>query len=260
MLMGETHAAQATDGTEIYFETYGSRSNPAIFMGPHFYPSRPDGDGLLTDTWIDRLQQDFFVIAADYPRGIGRTPNPQGLAYSPDIAAEEYALIANAAGVDRFGWVGYSFGGAMGVQVACRTDRIAALAVGGFPPLNAPFQIMIDMTRTMAMASPPLPALIDPGMLWTSVAFYTPLADWAERHEISKLTMPKLVFMGDQDTAQGSTQSAPLADNLRAVEDDLRALGWHINWLRGHDHVSALRPDVSLPVVQRFFREALSRT
>src|SRR6266404_1060720 len=108
----ETHTAKACDGTEIYFETHGHRSNPAILMGPHFYPSRPPDDESFTDAWIDRLQQDFFLIVADYPRGIGRTGNPQGLAYSPDVAAQEYECIANAAGVDRFGWVGYSFGGA----------------------------------------------------------------------------------------------------------------------------------------------------
>ena len=250
---GQHHSAKAADGTAIYFETHGQRSKPAIFMGPHFYSGRTKHDDSFTDVWIQGLQQDFFLIVADYPRGMGRTAHPQGSAFSPDIAAEEYKRIADAAGVSRFGWLGYSFGGAMGVQVACRTNRVAALAVGGFPPLNAPFQQMMEVSTKIANAPPPLPKSLkswDPGILWSAVGFYTPLTHWPERQEISKLTMPRMVFMGDHDAPE-------LAGNLRAVEDELRTLGWQINWLEGQDHAGAMKPAVSLPVVRKFFRETL---
>jgi|SRR5579859_6293922 len=257
MSVAQSRTATAPDGTEIYFETQGDHARPAIFLGPHFYATRAADDDARTDSWIDRLRHDFYLIVADYPRGLGRTPHPQGLAYTPDLAAQEYGCIADAAGVDHFGWVGYSFGGAMGVQVACRTGRVTALAVGGFPPLNAPFQLMIDIASQMVKEPPPLPKFVDPGVLNSTLAFYTPLATWSERREIAKLTIPRLAFMGDQDGAQESSQSGPLADNLRCVEDELRALGWQISWLQGHDHTSAQRPEVSLPVVHRFLREAL---
>jgi pimeloyl-ACP methyl ester carboxylesterase len=254
---GEAHTAVASDGTEIYFETHGDRSSPAILMGSHFYPSRTVPDDSFTDIWIEILKREFYLITADYPRGIGRTRNPQGLKYSPDIAAKEYECVADAVGIDRFGWLGYSFGGAVGVQVACRTDRVAALAVGGFPPLNAPFQLMLDLTRASAENPQPLPPLRESGLEWTSVAFYGSLVNWPERREVSKLRMPRLVFMGDEDTAQGSPWPIPLAENLRAAESELRALGWDVQWLSGQDHVSALNPEVSSAIVRRFFREAL---
>jgi pimeloyl-ACP methyl ester carboxylesterase len=107
------------DGTEIWFVTYGDQSRPAIFLGPHFYATLGRSEADDTHQWIAALKNDFFLIVADYPRGFGRTGNPLGLAFTPDVACQEYCHIADAAGVGRFGWVGYSYGGAIGVQVAC---------------------------------------------------------------------------------------------------------------------------------------------
>jgi pimeloyl-ACP methyl ester carboxylesterase len=217
--MGSNHTAMTRDGTEIHFQTHGERTKPAIFMGPHFFTSRSADAPPFTEVWIDRLKQDFFLITADYPRGVGRTGNPLGLAYTPDIAAAECERIADAAGVERFGWLGYSFGGALGVQLACRTARVAALVVGGFPPLNAPFRLLSEILATAAASSSASPNA-DVSVLWTAVGFYRPLIEWAERREVSRLTMPRLAFMGDEDTAQGLPEpgSAPLADNLRVAE------------------------------------------
>jgi pimeloyl-ACP methyl ester carboxylesterase len=253
-------SAKAADGGDIFFEMHGDRSNPAIFMGPHFYLSRSEGEGKSTETWIERLRREFCLIVADYPRGIGRTPNPPGLSYSPDMAVREIESIADAAQVDRFGWVGYSYGAAIGVQVACRTDRVTALALGGFPPLNAPFRLMAEALSELAQASPPLPN-VDPRTLWTAAGFYLPLAAWPELAQISSLTIPRLVFMGDQDAAQGMPEpwSVPLAERLRAAEDELRELGWQIHWLERRDHRSAMQGDTALTLVQKFFRDSLYR-
>ena len=258
MYAGLSKQAEAADGTPIYFETYGEPAKPAIFLGPHYYATRIQPDESFSDDWISALAQDFFLIVADYPRGLGRTKNPQGLSFSPDIAAQEYVRIAAAAGVERFAWLGYSFGAAMGLQLACRTDRLTALAIGGFPPLNAPFKRMRDISQRMARAAPSLPAFIEPGVLWTTVGFYSALVSWPERQEISKLMLPRLVYMGDRDEAQGLVERVPLADLLRSAEWQLRDLGWKLVWLAGHDHISARRPEISLALVSEFFREALA--
>ena len=254
---GVRHVAKVADGTEVHFAVYGDRRRPAVFMGPHFYASRSAHDESFTDAWVDCLQREFLLILADYPRGIGRTGNPQGPAYNPDVAAAEYECIADTIGLGRFGWLGYSFGGAMGIQLACRTNRIAALAVGGFPPMNAPFQRLIDITAEMAKAGATLPQYIEPGVLGSTIGFYTPLLNWSERAEISRLSMPRLVFMGDRDGTREDERALPLADSLMAVEDELRGLGWQVRWLPGEDHSSAIRPEASLPLVQAFFRAAL---
>jgi pimeloyl-ACP methyl ester carboxylesterase len=175
------------------------------------------------------------------------------------MAVSEIESIANGAGVDRFAWLGYSFGGAIGVQLACRTNRISAVAIGGWPPLNAPFRFMYEFLTKMSEAPPHALRHVDPRNLLTAASFYRSLIDWPERQEIAKLRMPRLVFMGDRDRAQSlpPSWSVPLAELLRAAEDDLRALHWEICWLAGQEHLSAIRPEISLPSVRRFFRHAL---
>ncbi|QIB67009.1 alpha/beta fold hydrolase [Kineobactrum salinum] len=245
------------DGTEIWFETYGDPLCPAIFLGPHFYASFGRKETDDTQKWIDSLKGEFFLIAADYPRGFGRTENPLGLNFTPDVAAEEYARIADAAGVESFGWVGYSYGGAMGVQVACRSDRVSALIVGGFPPLNAPFQQMVEITSRMA-STPPAGWDVDPKLLWSSVGFYSSLVQWPEREEVAKLKMPRMVFTGTEDQGVPSQGiDSPIAANLRQVEQELKSMGWQVKWLEGEDHITAIQAAVSLPAVHNFFRESL---
>jgi pimeloyl-ACP methyl ester carboxylesterase len=52
----------------------------------------------------------------------------------PDILA-----VADAAGVDRFAWFGFSFGSVVGLQLASRTNRLSALVCGGWPPLGGQY-------------------------------------------------------------------------------------------------------------------------
>lgn len=247
----------AADGTELWFATHGDPLSPAIFLGPHFYASYGRTDADDTQQWIDGLSREFFLIAADYPRGFGKTGNPLGMDFTPDVAAEDYARIADAAGVGQFGWVGYSYGGAMGVQVACRSGRVSALAVGGFPPLDAPFQEMVDVTTRLAETTP-ASAGLDPRLLWTSVGFYTPLLDWPEREEVAKLDMPRMAFMGAADIGVPLHGiNTPLAARLRAAEPELTAMGWRVEWLEERDHMTAIQAAVSLPAVRDFFRRSL---
>jgi pimeloyl-ACP methyl ester carboxylesterase len=257
VLKAHQSQANAADGTPIFFATHGSRENPAVFLGPHFYRTRTQSDESSTVSWIEALQREFFLIIADYPRGIGATGNPQRQSYNAAMAAAEYELIADAADIDRFAWVGYSFGGAIGVQVACRTNRISALAIGGFPPLNAPFARVAELAREMALAPPPVPESWDVGVFWSTVAFYESLLSWPERAAVGALKMPRLVYMGECDDGLGPRGEIPLAQNLRVVEEELRSLAWQVVWLPGLDHMAALQPAHSLPCVQQFLRGAL---
>lgn len=248
----------AADGTEIWYSTHGDRSCPAIFLGPHFYASFGRSEGDDTSLWINGLKEEFFLIVADYPRGFGRTGNPLGLAFTPDVASEEYCRIADAAGAGQFGWVGYSYGGAIGVQVACRSGRVAALAVGGFPPLNAPFQEMAKISTQMAAESS-ASAEANQKLLWSAAGFYTPLTDWPEYDQVTMLAMPRMTFIGTEDVGVPlHGVDLPLAATVRTAAPALNKLGWEIEWLHGQDHLSAVGAAVSLPVVRDFFRRALT--
>lgn len=72
-------------------------------------------------------------------------------------------------------------------RLACRTDRLSAFVCGGFPPLNAPFARMVEITVDMA-ENPPVgwPDLGDE-VRYQAVGFYRPLLDWPEREEVARL-------------------------------------------------------------------------
>jgi pimeloyl-ACP methyl ester carboxylesterase len=245
------------DGTQVWFSTHGEAHRPTILLGPHFYASYGRTKGDDTEQWIERLALDFFVIVADYPRGFGRTGNPLGMDFTPAVAATEYEQIADAAGVERFGWLGYSYGGAIGIQVACRSARVSALAVGGFPPIDAPFQEMVDVTSRLA-TTPPAGWDADPKLLWSPVGFYSTLLQWPEREAIEKLTMPRMAFIGTQDRGVPSLGiETSLVDTVRHAEPELNGLGWKLAWIEGRDHMTAIQSTASLQVVHDFFRQAL---
>ena len=80
---------------------------------------------------------------------------------TPDALAADALAIADAAGAATFAWYGYSWLALTGLQVALRTDRLWALAMGGYPPLDGPYAAMLDVTRAAhalsvaAAAAPP---------------------------------------------------------------------------------------------------------
>ncbi len=259
--------ATAEDGAKLYFRVYGNPDGPNLFMGPHFYASQRltslEDEGLKdpTDQWIEGLADKYRLILADYPRGTGNTGDALGLEFTPDIAVRDYLSIADAVGAKQFAWIGYSYGGAMGVQMACRTNRVSALMIGGFPPLNAPFWKMVKVTEDLA-ANPPAAFAqmeIDEKVWLQSVGFYRPLLTWPEREEVSKLTMPRMVFIGENDFGQGLDPKymTALAQPIRSTETELRTLGWEIHWISGAGHLDAIKPEVALPIVRTFLGKVL---
>ena len=124
---------------------------------------------------------------------------------TPDRLVEEYELVADAAGAEKFAWIGYSFGAAAGVQMATRSNRLTALMVGGFPPLNAPFERMTWVVKDIAKNPPEMEGVAFSRKLANqSVGFYEPLTDWPEKAEVPKIDVPRRVFIGSNDTAQSA--------------------------------------------------------
>src|SRR5215467_8069316 len=87
----------------------------------------------------------FRAIAADYEGHLAREPKPRTL--TADAVAADLLAIADAAGADRFAYYGYSWLALAGLQLATRTERLTALAMGGFPPLDGPYAPMLAVTR-----------------------------------------------------------------------------------------------------------------
>ena len=103
------------------------------------------GDPDVGPTLIDGLASRYRVIAADYEGHRMANPAPDTL--TPDALAADVLAIADAAGAGTFAWYGYSWLALTGLQVALRTDRLWALAMGGYPPLDGPYAAMLDVTR-----------------------------------------------------------------------------------------------------------------
>src|SRR5262245_44453114 len=85
------------------------------------------------------------VITADYEGHLTDHPNSHSL--TADAVAYDLLAIADAAGVDRFAYYGYSWLALSGLQLALRTNRLWALAMGGYPPLGGPYSAMLAVTR-----------------------------------------------------------------------------------------------------------------
>jgi pimeloyl-ACP methyl ester carboxylesterase len=247
------------DGTKVAYLTMGDRSHPALFLGPHFHPSTANDENVAA--WLGGLVEDYFLILADLPRGVGGSAKPLGREYGPQVAVKEILAVADAAEVDTFAWLGYSFGAAVGVQLACRTDRLTALAIGGFPPLGAPFAALAEILNQMAQDAERGVSHFDPLQIKSTAAFYEKLLGWPEHAEVARLSIPRLLFMGTEDSAETmpTRRRLPLAEIVRHNEQALTLLGWDVAWLPGQNHAGAMSADQALPVVRRFLNARIGR-
>jgi len=106
----------------------------------------------LGQSLIKELSDAFRVVAFDYERQCLRTPKPDTL--TPINVASDILAVADAVVADRFAYYGYSWLALIGLQLAIRTDRLAALIMGGFPPLGGrDEEMLLVTTATYEIAS-----------------------------------------------------------------------------------------------------------
>src|SRR6266566_3154384 len=150
---GGIHMPEATfhDGSTIEIEVDGKGPtlllpvNPHPVTGPQAEAMRQWGaDPELGHSLIKGLSDAFRVVAFDYEGQCLRIPKPDTL--TPANAASDLLAVADAAGAARFAYYGYSWLALIGLQLAIRTDRLSALIMGGFPPLNGPYEEMLLVT------------------------------------------------------------------------------------------------------------------
>jgi pimeloyl-ACP methyl ester carboxylesterase len=217
----------------------------------------------------------FRVVTADYEAHLTEYPKPRTLTAA--AVAADLLAVADAAGADRFAFYGYSWLALAGLQLATRTDRLAALAMGGFPPLDAPYEPMLRVTHAthrMALANrdnpPPAATDVQPGD-WDSaeltrtpdqtqqyVTLYESLQTFDERAALAAVKVPRLVFAGSQDTISygprwGDAHVA-IADAVRANRDLLTGQGWTVELVEGADHMRAMQADKVLPILLPWLR------
>lgn len=275
------------DGNQVDVEIQGEGPflllpvNPTPVEGEAAEEMRRWGaDPALGRSLIEGLWDMVTVVAFDYEGHLLAAPKPDTL--TPSNISIDVLAVADAAGAGTFAYYGYSWLALTGMQVAIRTDRLTALIMGGFPPLDGPYAEMLDVTAaTHRMATqpgpvhPPTDGPSEPGD-WSTVEFdmaepqarqfltlYTNLQDFDERRALSQLDCPRLCFAGGEDEIVyderwGGTHvsmARPLEDNRGELEAD----GWSVRLLEGLDHTQAMQPDNVLPVIRPWLAAELAR-
>jgi pimeloyl-ACP methyl ester carboxylesterase len=218
----------------------------------------------------------LMVVTADYEGHLTDHPKPHTL--TADAVASDLLAIADAAGVDRFAYYGYSWLALSGLQLALRTTRLRALVMGGYPPLGGPYGAMLAVTRTAhrmaldAQNRPPAPAVEATPGDWDSVPFdrtpdqtqqyvtlYESLDGFDDRTIQSGLRIPRLAFAGANDNiAYGPKWDdayVAIAEPLAAHRDELIELGWSVHLIPDTDHMSAMQAVNVLPILTAWLQD-----
>ncbi|GAA0559454.1 hypothetical protein GCM10010172_48170 [Paractinoplanes ferrugineus] len=207
----------------------------------------------------------FRVIAADYEGHLAAHPKPGTL--TAETLCADLLAIADAGSAETFAYYGYSWFGLAGLQLATRTDRLTALAMGGFPPLGGPYRPMLRVTRAtyeLAVEPParrgdPVPGDWDSADLTLSpdqTRQYLSLYESLEHFDDTAVTLPpfpRLAFAGEKDTIvygpKWGDAVIDMAGPLIAGRAELEARGWRVEVIPGADHMSAMRAEVVLPLL-----------
>ena len=253
--------------------------NPTSVEGPQAEELRRWGvDPALGRTLIDGLGDSFRVVAFDYEGHVLQNPKPDTL--TPANLAGDLLAVADAVGADRFAYYGYSWLALAGLQLAIRTDRLAGLVMGGFPPLDGPYPQMLQVTTaTHAMAvadSAPSPggATTPPSSEdasgepdWSQVqitlteaqtrqfvTLYQALQGFDDRAAQAQLGCPRLCFAGSGDEIDYGERwggaRVSMAGPVISRQAELEALGWQVQVLEGLDHTQAMQAAQVLPVLR----------
>jgi pimeloyl-ACP methyl ester carboxylesterase len=273
--------ARLHDGEAIDVEVHGEGPsvllpvNPQPVEGPQAEELRRwGGDPALGRSLIDGLGDAFRVVAFDYEGHVLRVPKPDTL--TPANLVADLLAVADAAGADRFAYYGYSWLALAGLQLAIRSERVAALAMGGYPPLDGPYAEMLKVTAAtheLAVANAASPPPTEPsgqapeetdwsqvqvtlseGQTRQFVTLYQALRDFDDRAAQAQLTCPRLCFVGSADEIDYEERwggvRVSLADPVIRRRDELEALGWQVEVLEGLDHMQAMQAAQVLPVLR----------
>jgi pimeloyl-ACP methyl ester carboxylesterase len=277
--------ARLHDDSTIAVEVHGRGPtlllpvNPRPVEGPQAEEMRRWGaDPALGRSLIDGLSDAFQVVAFDYEGHVMQVPKPDTL--TPANVAGDLLAVADAAGADRFAYYGYSWLALAGLQLAIRSDRLWALAMGGFPPLDGPYAQMLRVTTAtheMAVANAAKPpsttttsqpseassgetdwsqveVTLTPAQTGQFVTLYQALQGFDDRAAQTRLGCARLCLVGSADEITYDQRWGGLqvsfAGPVISRRDELEALGWQVRVLEGLDHTQAMQAAQVLPILR----------
>jgi pimeloyl-ACP methyl ester carboxylesterase len=250
------------NATGVYYEVHGSGEPLMVglpLMASHVEIFGPDSAALL-DGYLQRLTDRYRVLLLDYP-AIGRSRDIAPAALTVDRVCSDLLGVASAAGFDRFAFWGYSWSGAVGLQLASRTDRLTSLVVGGWPPLGAPYAGILEVTRRRRDDPEPgsLAILRSAAQYAQWTHYYESMGDWQEDEALRYLRCPAMVYFGAEGDLVEAGIPIPIASTIRARRPELESLGWTVVEFQGHGHMVTLHPELVVPEVRAFLDRVLAR-
>jgi 3-oxoadipate enol-lactonase len=233
--------ARATDGTRIHYEAFGRRDRPVILM--------IQGLGADKHGWdMQRfmLARRYRVIAFDN-RGAGRSDKPFGQ-YSMEQMADDAVAVLDDQGVATAHVVGASMGGGISQMMCLRhPTRVASLTLACTACRNHPWRrellerwmntaqergmgAMTNEAARWVMAPRSFRRLV-PAFGWLGpLAMGRPAhsfvaqvrailaADDGLRDQLSRVHVPTLVVVGNQDILTPRGDSEEIADRIPGAE------------------------------------------
>ena len=247
----------------IHYNLQGQ--GPALVLGFPYFASfdaiMPAGTPDVAQTLCDALASRYRVLRLDYP-SIGSSHDIPGNALSAERTARDLLSVVNDAGFQRFAYFGYSWGAAAGLQLAARTDRLSALALGGWPPRGGQYALCLEAAREQLDDPPPEVQVVlrEPAQYAQWIHFYESVAEFREDDLIEKLRadgVACLAFVGAEGDVAAGSRELSNASILRREAAYLRARGWQIEFIEGAGHEVGLDARAMLNILEPFLASAL---
>jgi pimeloyl-ACP methyl ester carboxylesterase len=247
-----TGFATTSLNADIYYEVHGNPTGPNLFLAQPIVPT----GGLWTAGYLPYFTDKYRVLIADYPYSGRSDPLPNPALFTAQQVADDYLAIADAAGMTQFAVAGYSWGANSALQLATRTSRLTALAVGGWPALGGPYADVLETSEQLAAID-----ILNLTGVNKYVAYYQSLLSWPEYAAVSALSGPRLNYVDSRDNGAplgiqlgglfaGSTD---LIGPFRANRATLDALGWQTVEVESFlGHTGGLLPPIACPVIRAF--------
>jgi len=213
----------------------------------------------VLDGYLQPLLDRYRVLLVDYPSiGGSRDIAPQAL--TAERTCADLLAVASAAGFDRFAYWGYSWGAAVGLQLAARTNRLSALVLGGWPPLGAPYAGILQATRLKQADPEPssLKVLRSKEQYRQWETWYDSVQGWPEAPSVEHIDCPKLLYFGSDGDLVEAGIPIRIASIIRERRADLLEQGWTVHEIAGQGHGVCMAPELVVPPVRAFLDRVLA--
>ena len=243
-----------------YYELHGD--GEPLFLAFPVMASMGDifGDfgSAVREGFLARLSDRYRVLIVDYP-SIGKSADIPPDKLTADRVCGDLLAVADAAGFERFAYWGYSWGAAVGLQIASRADRFTALAVGGWPPLGAAYNEALKASLEQIDDPPEEVQVVlrSPAQYAQWSTFYTSVQGWPEADVAKSISCPRLAFVGAEGDTDAGSEMIRNASILAANKSTLEEMGWQVELIPGKGHSVGLEPESVVPVVRGFLDREL---